>query len=182
MPLTSKQLRARAREIKLLLMDVDGVLTDGMFFFVPRPGGGLVETKAFHSRDGLGFRIAHQAGLKTGFITGRSSPALEYRVKELGVHFLKQNAREKLEPYQEILREARLKNEEVCYVGDDIVDLPLLTRVGLAVGVANSHEVLRRHVHYTTQQPGGRGAVREVIELILSAQGKWDAVLEHYLR
>jgi len=182
MPLTSKQLRARAREIKLLLMDVDGVLTDGMFFFVPRPGGGLVETKAFHSRDGLGFRIAHQAGLKTGFITGRSSPALEYRVKELGVHFLKQNAREKLEPYQEILREAHLKNEEVCYMGDDIVDLPLLTRVGLAVGVANSHEVLRRHVHYTTQQPGGRGAVREVIELILSAQGKWDAVLEHYLR
>jgi 3-deoxy-D-manno-octulosonate 8-phosphate phosphatase (KDO 8-P phosphatase) len=100
----------------------------------------------------------------------------------LGVHFLKQNAREKLAPYQEILQEAHLKNEEVCYVGDDIVDLPILTRVGLSVGVADGHKLLRRYVHYMTRQPGGRGAVREVIELILSAQGKWDAVVEHYLR
>jgi len=182
MPLTTKQLYARARKIKLLLLDVDGVLTDGRFFFVPGAGGRLVETKGFHSRDGLGFRIAHRSGLKTGFITGRHSPVIEYRAKELGIHYLKQNAREKLEPYQEVLREARLEDEEVCYMGDDIVDLPLLTRVGLAVGVANSHEVLRRHVHYMTHEPGGRGAVREVIELILSAQGKWDAVLEHYLR
>jgi 3-deoxy-D-manno-octulosonate 8-phosphate phosphatase (KDO 8-P phosphatase) len=182
MPLSAKQLQARARKIKLLLMDVDGVLTDGRFFYVPRPGGGLFETKMFHSRDGLGFRLAHQAGLKTGFLSGRSSPAVEYRAKELGVHFLKQNAREKLEPYQEILREAHFKDEEVCYVGDDIVDLPLLTRVGLAVGVAGGHKLLRRYVHYMTQQTGGRGAVREVIELILSAQGKWDAILKHYLR
>jgi len=182
MPLTSKQLQARARKIKLLLMDIDGVLTEGHFIYVPRPGGGLVETKAFHSRDGLGFRIAHKAGLKTGFISGRSSPAIEFRVKELGVHFLKQNSREKLEPYREVLREARLKDEEVCYMGDDIVDLPLLTRVGLAVAVADCHELLRRNVHYVTRYPGGNGAVREVIELILSAQGKWDAVLEHYLR
>jgi 3-deoxy-D-manno-octulosonate 8-phosphate phosphatase (KDO 8-P phosphatase) len=182
MPLTSKQLQARARKIRLLLMDVDGVLTDGRFFYVPRPGGGSVETKMFHSRDGLGFRLAHQAGLKTGFISGRSSPTVEFRAKELGVHFLKQNAREKLEPYQEILQEARLKDEEVCYVGDDIVDLPLLTRVGLAVGVAGGHKLLRRYVHYLTQQPGGMGAVREVIELILSAQGKWDRVLKRYLR
>jgi 3-deoxy-D-manno-octulosonate 8-phosphate phosphatase (KDO 8-P phosphatase) len=182
MPLTSKKLRARARKIKLLLIDVDGVLTDGRFFYLPRPGGGFVETKMFHSRDGLGFRLAHQAGLKTGFISGRTSPAVAYRAKELGVHFLKQNAREKLAPYQEILHEARLRDEEVCYVGDDIVDLPLLTRVGLAVSVAGSHKLLRRYVHYMTRHPGGMGAVREVIELILSAQGKWDAVLKHYLR
>ena len=182
MPLTSKQLLVHARKIKLLLLDVDGVLTDGRFIYLPRPGGGLFETKAFHSRDGLGFRIAQRAGLKTGFITGRSSPAVEYRAKEVGVQFLKQNAREKLGPYEEILREARLKDEEVCYVGDDIVDLPVLTRVGLAVGVAGGHKLQRRNVHYMTQQPGGRGAVREAIELILSAQGKWEAVLEHYLR
>jgi len=182
MPLTSKPLQARARKIKLLLMDVDGVLTDGHFFYVPRPGGGWVETKMFHSRDGLGFRLARQAGLKTGFISGRHSPAVEYRAKELGIDFVKQDAREKLQPYQEILREARLKDEEVCYVGDDIVDLPLLIRVGLAVGVGDGHRLLRRYVHYVTQQPGGMGAVREVIELILSAQGKWNAVLEHYLR
>ena len=182
MPLTSNQLRARARKIKLLLMDVDGVLTDGRFIYLPRPGGGLFESKAFHSRDGLGFRIAHQAGLKTGFITGRSSPAVEYRAKEVGVHFLKQNAREKVKPYEEILREARLNNEEVCYVGDDVVDLPLLRRVGLAVAVADGHKILRRYVHYVTRQPGGFGAVRETIELILSAQGKWAAALDHYLR
>ena len=182
MPLTPKQLQARARKIKLLLMDVDGVLTDGRFFYVPSTRGRLIETKMFHSRDGLGFRLAHQAGLKTGFISGRRSPTVEHRAKELGVHYLKQHAREKLAPYQEILREARLKDEEVCYVGDDIVDLPLLTRVGLAVGVGNSHKLLRRYVHYVTKQPGGRGAVREVIELILSAQGKWEAVLKHYLQ
>ncbi len=182
MPLITKQLQARARKIKLLLMDVNGVLTDGRFFYVPGRGGALVETKMFHSRDGLGFRIAQQAGLKTGFITGRSSPAVEYRAKELGVNFLKQNAREKLAPYQEILQEARLKDEEVCYVGDDIVDLPLLTRVGLAVAVADADKQLRRYVHYMTEAPGGGGAVREAIELILSAQGKWEAVLEHYLR
>ena len=182
MPLTPKQLQARARKIKLLLMDVDGVLTDGRFVYVPSARGRLIETKAFHSRDGLGFRLAHQAGLKTGFISGRRSPAVEHRAKELGVHFLKQHAREKLEPYQQILREARLRDEDVCYMGDDIVDLPVLTRVGLAVGVARGHKLLRRHVHYITEQPGGMGAVREVIELILAAQGKWDAVLKHYLR
>jgi len=181
MPLTSQQLRARARKIKLLLMDVDGVLTDGHFTYVPRPGGGFVEIKAFHSRDGLGFRLAHQAGLKTGFLSGRRSPVVAHRAKELGIHFLRQYAREKLEPYEEILRAARLENEEVCYMGDDIVDLPVLTRVGLAVGVADGHESLRRHVHYITQRPGGKGAVRETIELILAAQGKWDAALEHYL-
>jgi len=182
MPLTPKQLRTRARKIKLLLMDVDGVLTDGRFLFVPGSGGRLVETKAFHSRDGLGFRIAHQAGLKTGFITGRHSPVIEYRAKELGVHFLRQDAREKLEPYREILLKANLQDEEVCFVGDDIVDLPLLTRVGLAVSVADGHKLLRRYVHYVTRQPGGFGAVRETIELILSAQGKWKAALKHYLQ
>ncbi len=182
MPLTTKQLYARARKIKLLLMDVDGGLTDGRFIFVPGVGGRLVETKGFHSRDGLGFRIWHRAGLKTGFITGRQSPVIEHRAKELGIHYLKQNAREKLEPYQEVLREARLKDEEVCYMGDDIVDLPLLTRVGLAVGVADSHKLVPRYVHYLTKHPGGFGAVRETIEMILTAQGKWKEAVDHYLR
>jgi 3-deoxy-D-manno-octulosonate 8-phosphate phosphatase (KDO 8-P phosphatase) len=182
MGLSPKRLRERARKIKLLLMDVDGVLTDGRIYYLPRPGGGLFETKTFHSRDGLGIRLAHQAGLKTGIITGRSSPALEYRVKELGIHFLQQEARDKLEPYEKILHAARLDNEEVCYVGDDVVDLPLLKRVGLAVGVGDGHPALRNYVHYWTRQPGGLGAVRETVELILTAQGKWDAVLKRYLK
>lgn len=182
MPRISKHLLARARKIRLLLMDVDGVLTDGRIYYLPRPGGGLFETKTFHSRDGLGIRLAHAAGLKTGIITGRSSPALEYRVKELGIHFLQQDALEKLEPYKKILHAAQLEDEEVCYVGDDIVDLPLLKRVGLAVAVGDSHPELRDHVHYWTECPGGQGAVRETIELILKAKGKWDPILKHYLR
>ena len=175
------KLRARARKIKLLLMDVDGVLTDGRIYYLPSLRGGLFETKTFHSRDGLGIRLAHEAGLKTGIITGRSSPALEHRVKELGIHFLQQDALEKLAPYEKIRRAARLEDEEVCYIGDDVVDLPLLRRVGLAVGVGDGHERLRRHVHYWTRRPGGAGAVRETIELILTAQGKWNAVLRRYL-
>jgi 3-deoxy-D-manno-octulosonate 8-phosphate phosphatase (KDO 8-P phosphatase) len=181
MPLTTKQLYARARKVKLLLMDVDGVMTDGRIYLLPSADGGMVETKTFHSRDGLGLRIAQNAGLKMGIITGRSSPAIEYRVKELGIHYLKQNAREKVSAYQEILQAGNFKDEEVCYVGDDIVDLPLLIRVGLAVGVADSHKLLRRYVHYMTERVGGMGAVRDAIELILRAQGKWDAVIEHYL-
>jgi len=182
MPLGAKQLRARARKIKLLLMDVDGVLTDGRIYYVPRPQGGLMETKTFHSRDGLGLRLAHAAGLKTGIISGRGSPVVEHRAKELGIHFLQQEALAKLAPYQKILRAAGLRDEEVCFVGDDVVDLPLLKRVGLAVGVGDGHPFLRRHVHYWTKNPGGHGAVRETIELILQAQGKWKRVLRSYLR
>ncbi len=177
MPLRRTQLRHRARKIKLLLMDVDGVLTDGRIYYLPRPGGGIFETKTFHSRDGLGIRYAHEAGLKTGILTGRSSPAVEQRAKELGIHFVQQAALEKLEPYERILRAADLRDEEVCYVGDDVVDLPVLKRVGLAVGVADGHPLLRRYVHYSTRHPGGQGAVRETVELILEAQDKWPSIL-----
>jgi 3-deoxy-D-manno-octulosonate 8-phosphate phosphatase (KDO 8-P phosphatase) len=163
-------------------MDVDGVLTDGKIYFIQRPDDSFYETKAFHSLDGLGLRIAHQAGLQTGVITGRGSPVIEHRVKELGIHYLVQNRRDKLEPYREMLRAAKVRDEEVCFVGDDVVDLPILKRVGLAVGVGDGHPLLRRHVHYCTRKPGGCGAVREAIELILQAQGKWDAVLKSYLR
>jgi 3-deoxy-D-manno-octulosonate 8-phosphate phosphatase (KDO 8-P phosphatase) len=163
-------------------MDVDGVLTDGRIYYVPRPQGGLTETKTFHARDGLGLRLAHAAGLKTGIISGRGSPVVEHRARELGIHFLQQEALAKLAPYQKILRAAGLRDEEVCFVGDDIVDLPILKRVGLAVGVGDGHPFLRRHVHYWTENPGGRGAVRETIELILQAQGKWKRVLRSYLR
>jgi len=181
MLLTRKQLYARARKIKLLLMDVDGVLSDGKIYFVPGSRGALVETKSFSSLDGLGIRIAHAHGLKTGIISGRGSPVIEHRVKELGIHFLVQNRRDKLEPYMEILRAARLRDQHACYIGDDIVDLPLLKRVGLAVGVADAHELIRPYVHYITRRRGGLGAVRETIELILTAQGKWDEVVQHYL-
>jgi 3-deoxy-D-manno-octulosonate 8-phosphate phosphatase (KDO 8-P phosphatase) len=182
MSLTSKQLRSRARKIKLLLMDVDGVLTDGRIYYVPDGRGGLLETKTFCSRDGLGIRMAHAAGLKTGIITGRGSPVIEHRVRELGIHFLEQNALDKIGPYEKIRSAAGLRDEQVAYVGDDIVDLPILQRVGLAVGVGDGDASLRRRVHYWTRQRGGLGAVREVIDLILAAQGKFDNALENFLK
>jgi 3-deoxy-D-manno-octulosonate 8-phosphate phosphatase (KDO 8-P phosphatase) len=186
MPSLSREVRERARKVKLLLMDVDGVMTDGRIYYLPHPRRSsrevLFETKTFHSRDGLGIRLAQNAGLKTGIISGRCSPATEYRVRELGIQYLQQNTLEKLEPYERILREAQLEDAEVCYMGDDIVDLPILKRVGLAVGVGDGHEFLRQHVHYTTRRPGGLGAVRETIELILAAQGKLESVLQHYLK
>ena len=178
----SRTLLARAKQVKLLLMDVDGVLTDGKFYYVPRPGGGMLETKGFDSRDGLGLRLAHHFGLKTGIITGRSSQVIELRVKDLGIHFLQQNALEKIEPYHSICNAAQVTDEEVCYVGDDLTDLPLLTRVGLGVCVANSDEVVRNHAHFCTRHTGGNGAVREAIELILTAQGHWENILKSYLQ
>ena len=185
----TKHVRARARKIKLLLMDVDGVMTDGRIYYLPHVrvtgatrSGRMVETKTFDSRDGLGLRLALDAGLKTGIISGRGSPVVEYRARELGIHFIVQDSLEKLRPYQTILRRAGLKDEEVCFIGDDIVDLPVLKRVGLAVGVGNGHPLLRRHVHYWTRCPGGMGAVRETIDLILGAQGKLDAIVKRYLR
>jgi 3-deoxy-D-manno-octulosonate 8-phosphate phosphatase (KDO 8-P phosphatase) len=175
-----RRLLARAKKIRLLLMDVDGVMTDGKFYYVPQPGG-MLETKGFDSRDGLGLRLAHHAGLKTGIITGRGSAVIEHRVKDLGIHFLQQNALEKIEPYERICKAAQVEDAEVCYVGDDLTDLPLLIRVGLGVCVANGDDFVRKHAHFCTRRVGGSGAVREAIELILVAQGKWDGILKSYL-
>jgi 3-deoxy-D-manno-octulosonate 8-phosphate phosphatase (KDO 8-P phosphatase) len=177
----TRGLLARAKKIKLLLMDVDGVMTDGRFYYVNGPGGGLLETKGFDSRDGLGLRLAHHAGLKSGIITGRGSPVIESRAQDLGIHYLQQNCLEKIEPYEKIRGAAHVTDAEVCYVGDDLTDLPLLVRVGLAVSVANGDDVVRQHAHFCTRRAGGAGAVREAIELILTAQGKWGAIVKSYL-
>ena len=177
----ARQLLARGKKIKLLIMDVDGVMTDGKFYYVPRPHGGLLETKGFDSRDGLGLRLAHHSGIKTGIITGRSSLVIEYRVKDLGIHFLQQDALEKIGPYETMRDAAQCKDDEVCYIGDDLTDLPLLIRVGLGVSVANGDPLVREHAHFCTQAKGGAGAVREAIELILTAQGKWQGILDNYL-
>ena len=181
MSISATQLRARAKKIKLLLTDVDGVMTDGAIYYHPSQGGGFYETKGFHARDGLAIRFAREAGLKTGIISGRASPIVEHRAKELKMDFIEQGVYEKRIPYERILEVTGLRDEEVCFVGDDVVDLPVLIRVGLAVSVANSDKSLNGHVHYTTAAIGGRGAVREVVEIILEAQGKWDAVMNHFL-
>jgi 3-deoxy-D-manno-octulosonate 8-phosphate phosphatase (KDO 8-P phosphatase) len=173
-------LTRRARKIKLLLTDVDGVLTDGSISLLSEPDGSAREIKTFNSQDGAGLRLIQQAGLRTGIITGRASAAVAYRARELKMEFVEQNVFEKLPAYQRILAEAGLKDEQVCFVGDDITDLPLLVRVGLAVAVANARPEAKKCAHYVTRARGGQGAVREVVDLLLRAHGKYEELLRQF--
>lgn len=170
-------IQKRATKIKLFLCDVDGVLTDGSVFI-----GGEREFKRFNIRDGLGLVLARRAGLKIGWVSARPSPATKLRADELKIHFLvQQGDREsKTGAIETLLAKEKLNWNEVCFVGDDIVDLGPLTRAGLAVAVADGVAEAKAKAHFTTKAAGGRGAVREVIELILRAQGKWKQFAEHY--
>lgn len=168
---------ARARRIRVLLMDVDGVMTDGRVYLQSFPGDTALEMKAFHSQDGAGLKLARLAGLRTGVITGRASSAMTRRASENGIEFVYQGRDEKSAPYEEILRLAQARDEEVAFVGDDLPDLPVLRRVGLAIAVANAVPEIKKAAHLVTKRSGGDGAVREVIEFILKAQGKWLSVL-----
>lgn len=167
----------RAKRIRLLLMDVDGVLTDGRIWLQSFPDGTTGEIKGFSAYDGAGLKLARLAGLRTGLITGRDSPATTRRAREAEMEFVYQNRAEKLGAYEEILGKASLRDSEVAYVADDLPDLPLLVRVGLGIAVANAAPEVKRAAHYVTAAPGGCGAVREVIELVLKAQGKWDQAI-----
>jgi 3-deoxy-D-manno-octulosonate 8-phosphate phosphatase (KDO 8-P phosphatase) len=167
---------ARARKIRVLLMDVDGVLTAGNVYLMPLADGTAVEMKAFHSQDGAGLKLARDAGLRTGVISGRESAAVTRRAQEVGMEFVFQGRGEKVPAYEEILRVAGVRDSEVAYIGDDLPDLPILERVGLAIAVANAVEEVRRAVHHVTRRTGGDAGVREAIEGILKAQGKWREV------
>jgi 3-deoxy-D-manno-octulosonate 8-phosphate phosphatase (KDO 8-P phosphatase) len=167
---------ARARKIRVLLMDVDGVLTAGQVYLMPQGDGTAVEMKAFHSQDGAGLKLARDAGLRTGVISGRESAATTRRAQEVGMEFVFQGRGEKVPAYEEILRVAGVRDSEVAYIGDDLPDLPILERVGLAIAVANAVEEVRRAVHHVTRRTGGDAGVREAIEGILKAQGKWRYV------
>ena len=164
---------ARARKVRVLLMDVDGVLTAGQVYLLPQSDGTAVEMKAFHSQDGAGLKLARDAGLRTGVISGRQSAAMTRRAEEVGMEFVFQGRSEKLAAYEEILRLAGVRDSEVAYIGDDLPDLPILKRVGLALAVANAVDEVRRSVHHVTRRSGGEAGVREAIEGILKAQGKW---------
>lgn len=168
----------RARKIRLLMMDVDGVLTDGQIF---QDSVGH-ELKSFDVKDGHGIVMAHRAKLKTALISGRESEVTARRAKELGIEIVFQKIWNKLEVYEEILAATQLTHEEVAYIGDDVVDIPLLRRVGFAVAVADAVEEVKEVAHIVTQRPGGQGAVREVIELILRAQGHWVTLMERYTK
>ena len=168
----------RASHIKLLLMDCDGVLTDGRLWLLENGD----EQKSFNAQDGLGLALLHRAGLRSGIITGRSSEAVARRARELGVEFLRQGDPHKLKAFDEVLRLAELQEEEVAFIGDDLVDIPLMRRSELAIAVADAVAETRSAAHYVTRAEGGRGAVREAIEVILKAQGRWNGLVEEYLK
>jgi 3-deoxy-D-manno-octulosonate 8-phosphate phosphatase (KDO 8-P phosphatase) len=172
------KIRRKAEKIKLLLLDVDGVLTDGRI--VVNDQG--EETKSFDVRDGHGVRLLMRAGLQVGFITGRFSKVVNHRAKDLGVCMVYQKAYNKLDVYRKVRKKTGLKDDAIAYVGDDIVDLPVLSQVGLAIAVRDCWQDLKREVHYVTAARGGHGAVREVVELLLRAQGKWGRATRQYYR
>jgi 3-deoxy-D-manno-octulosonate 8-phosphate phosphatase (KDO 8-P phosphatase) len=166
--------RARALRIKMIIMDVDGTLTDGALLVLPDGE----EVKSYHVRDGLGILLAHLAGFKTAIITGKTSRALEKRAEKLRIDELHQGILDKRAVFDAILAKHGLKSEEAAYIGDDLGDLPVIKSVGLAGAVADAHPEVKKHCHFVSQLGGGRGAVREFIEFILDAQGKWGEVEE----
>lgn len=182
----------RARKIKLLLFDVDGVLTDGKMYFLPdrdknQPGSselsaqGSIEFKGFHAHDGVAISLARLGALRTGLITKRFSETVALRARDLKLEFVRQGIHDKGAAFQQIVDEAGIALDQAAFVGDDIVDLPAMWLSGFSVAVKNARDDVKKEAHYTTPHAGGDGALRDVVEFILKAQGKWKKVLETYL-
>ncbi len=167
----------RAARVRLVVFDVDGVLTDGGLF-IDTEGR---EHKVFHSRDGHGMKMLQQSGVAIAIITGRSSPAVAHRMASLGIEHVYQGQQDKLPAFRALLQSLSLTEAQTAYVGDDVVDLPVMRRAGLAVAVQDAHELVKRHAHWITAHDGGRGAARDVCELIMEAQGHLEAALGAYL-
>jgi len=185
--IASPEVLARARKIKLFLMDVDGTLTDGGVCLISTTAADgsadpvVSEMKVFNSQDGQGLTLAHTMGIQTGFITGRSSPAVARRARELRVTFVYLGQATKTEAFEDCVRKAGVTEEEVAYLGDDLPDIPLAKRAGLAVCVADGVPELAAVCHFVTRKRAGRGAAREVVELILKAQGRWEEAVPRAL-
>ena len=195
----------RARKIKLMIFDVDGVMTDGTIFLFPAPAGPsrsetherrsefadqggfgissstVIEAKGFNAHDGTGFSLARLGGLKAAIITKRISETVALRARDLKIEHVYQGQQDKAAAFYEILSKEGLQADEVCYVGDDIIDLPVMRLCGLAIAVKNSREEVLRESHYVTPHEGGKGAVRDAIEYILRAQGKLERVIDDYI-
>lgn len=167
----------KAANIKLVIFDVDGVLTNGSLFY----GDDGQEYKAFHSRDGHGMKMLQKSGVEIGIITGRTSKVVDYRMENLGIQHVYQGKKEKLPAFIELIGKLGLDPLEVAYVGDDVVDLPIMKRVGLAIAVADAHHLVTQHAHWQTPHGGGQGAARDVCELIMEARGTLDAEMQSYL-
>ena len=195
--------QARARKVKLLLFDVDGVLTDGKLFIFPAPPGtqqalqhsakpegeagfgfhsqSLIEAKGFHAHDGTSISLARLAGLKTGLITKRISETVALRARDLKLEYVHQGVQDKRTCLLEIVRQASLKPEEAAFVGDDVIDLSAMRAGGLAIAVKNARSEVKKEAHYITPHAGRDGALRDAVEFILKAQGKWKKVVEAYI-
>lgn len=172
----------RARRIRLFLMDVDGTLTDGGVCLMSLPNdGGVAEMKVFNSLDGAGLKLAHIMGIQTGFITGRKSPAVQQRAHELWVDYVYLGQATKTAAFEECMQKAGVTEDEVAYMGDDLPDMAPAKRAGLAVAVANAVPELKAISHYVTRAGGGAGSAREVVELILKAQGRWEEAIPRAL-
>jgi 3-deoxy-D-manno-octulosonate 8-phosphate phosphatase (KDO 8-P phosphatase) len=174
----TSEVQKRAARVKLLLMDCDGVLTDGRVWLFDNGE----EQKGFHTRDGLGIDLLQRAGLRSGIISGRTSNAVQKRAEGLGMSFIRQGCVQKQQAFDETLAQAGVDNLEVAYIGDDINDVPLILQSGLGVAVADAAQEARERAHYVTNAAGGSGAVREVCELILKAQGRWDELITLFTR
>jgi YrbI family 3-deoxy-D-manno-octulosonate 8-phosphate phosphatase len=170
-------LEERCQAIELILTDVDGVLTDGRVV-LDNQG---IESKRFHIRDGLGVKLWQKAGCRLGVLSQRSSQSLKVRAAELGIDIIRQGVPDKLGALRQVLTELHLSLPQVCYLGDDLPDLPVVRAVGLGVAVADACPELREAAHYVTSTPGGGGALRETVELVLKAQGRWGDVIQAYL-
>jgi 3-deoxy-D-manno-octulosonate 8-phosphate phosphatase (KDO 8-P phosphatase) len=198
MPKLSAQ--ARARKIKLLIFDVDGVLTDGKLFFIPqdsqspanqnsadknaktsKTAQGQIEVKGFHAHDGVANSLARIAGLKTGLITRRASETVALRARDLKLDYIRQGIRDKRACFEQIAQQEGLKLDQSAFVGDDIIDLPAMRAAGLAIAVQNARAEVKKVAHYVTTHAGGEGAFRDAVEFILKAQGKWKKVVDEYL-
>ena len=177
-PKISPALKKRAMYIKLVLMDVDGTMTDGSVTLLSQTDGTALEIKTFDAHDGQGLTLAQTAGLRTGCITGRESAALLRRAHEMKMEFIYMKQPLKMPAYEEILRKAAVSDSAVAYIGDDLPDIPLMRRAGLAIAVADAVPEVKEAAHYTTKALAGRGAIREAVEVILKSKGIWKAMID----
>jgi 3-deoxy-D-manno-octulosonate 8-phosphate phosphatase (KDO 8-P phosphatase) len=175
---TRRSIDSKAVPITLILFDVDGVLTDAKILL--HADGS--ESKQFDIRDGTGIVLAQRAGLRVGFLSARTAAPTSHRAAQLGVTLVRQGVASKLEAYEAIVNELHVEDEHVAYMGDDVVDLPVLARAGLAAAPADAREDVRSRVHWVSAVAGGHGAARDLIEVILRAQGKWDAIVREYIK
>lgn len=174
----NEELLARARKIKIVLNDVDGIWTDGKLNFFVSPDGRIEEIKSFNALDGIAVMLLRSAGIKSGVITGRRHETTVSRARNLGMDYFYQGFLTKLGPLEDVLKRENITPEQVAFIGDDLTDLPLLERVGLAITVPNAVDVVKSAAHYVTSRAGGAGAYREAVDLIVSAQGKMNGILD----